>query len=194
MYDNKLYVGHMNFSTTEDSLKTLFSQYGQVKYVKVIEGKGFGFVQSKPACAFSPIAVTPSELGEAWQNSKVLLPLQVHYNDKLFGRPNAGHDVTFGIGQLISHVAKTRDLVAGSIVGTGTVSNRQNGQYGSSIENGGVGYCCLAELRMYEILEQGKPQTPFMKFGDSIKIEMFDRDGMTIFGSISQRIKRISEV
>ena len=152
--------------------------------------KGFGFFQSKPATAFSPVAVTPDELGEAWRDAKVHLPLAVHLNGQPFGRPNAGVDMTFDFGQLVAHVAKTRELEAGSIVGSGTVSNKQGGLHGSSIENGGVGYCCLAEVRMYETIEGGAPKTSFLKFGDRVRIEMADAEGRTIFGAIEQTVAR----
>jgi fumarylacetoacetate (FAA) hydrolase len=148
--------------------------------------KGFGFFQSKPASAFSPVAVTPDELGDAWRDSKLRLPLQVTLNGEPFGRPNAGDDMTFSFAQLIAHAARTRELVAGSIIGSGTVSNKQGGLHGSSIANGGVGYCCLAELRMYETIEQGAPQTPFLRFGDTVRIEMTGADGASIFGAIDQ--------
>jgi fumarylacetoacetate (FAA) hydrolase len=150
--------------------------------------KGFGFFQSKPASAFSPVAVTPDELGDAWRDSKLCLPLQVTLNDQPFGRPNAGDDMTFSFAQLIAHAAKTRELGAGSIIGSGTVSNKQGSLHGSSIANGGVGYCCLAELRMYETIEQGAPSTPFLRFGDTVRIEMFDVDGASIFGAIDQEV------
>ena len=150
--------------------------------------KGFGFFQSKPASAFSPVAVTPDELGEAWKDAKVHLPLVVHLNEQLFGKPNAGADMTFDFGQLVAHVAKTRTLCAGSIVGSGTVSNKQGDLWGSSIANGGVGYCCLAEVRTYETIEQGKPATPFMKHGDRVRIEMFDGQGQSIFGQIENEV------
>ena len=150
--------------------------------------KGFGFFQSKPASAFSPVAVTPDELGDAWRNSKLCLPLRVTLNDQPFGRPNAGDDMTFSFAQLIAHAAKTRELGAGSIIGSGTVSNKQGSLHGSSIANGGVGYCCLAELRMYETIEQGAPSTPFLRFGDTVRIEMFDADGASIFGAIDQEV------
>lgn len=150
--------------------------------------KGFGFFQSKPASAFSPVAVTPDELGEAWKDAKVHLPLVVHLNDQLFGKPNAGVDMTFDFGQLIAHVAKTRTLCAGSIIGSGTVSNKQGNLWGSSIANGGVGYCCLAEVRTYETIEQGKPATPFMRDGDTVRIEMFNAAGENIFGTIENRV------
>jgi len=152
--------------------------------------KGFGFFQSKPASAFSPVAVTPDELGDAWRDAKVHLPLLVDINDKPFGRPNAGVDMTFSFAQIMAHAAKTREMEAGSIIGSGTVSNKQGGLHGSSIENGGVGYCCLAELRMYETIETGKAQTPFLKFGDRVKIEMRDAGGASIFGVIEQAVQR----
>jgi fumarylacetoacetate (FAA) hydrolase len=155
--------------------------------------KGFGFFQSKPASAFSPVCVTPDELGDAWQDAKVCLPIAVQINQRPFGRPNAGEDMTFNFGQLVAHAAKTRELAAGTIIGSGTVSNKQGDLHGSSIENGGVGYCCLAEVRMYETIEQGAPKTSFLKFGDSVRIEMFDRDGASIFGAINQQVTRYQE-
>ncbi len=150
--------------------------------------KGFGFFQSKPASAFSPVAVTPDELGAAWRDGKVHLPLHVTLNGKPFGCPNAGVDMTFSLPQLVAHVAKTREVGAGSIVGSGTVSNKQGGLFGSSIENGGVGYCCLAEVRMYETIEQGKPATPFMRAGDRVRIEMRDAEGRDLFGVIENTV------
>ena len=150
--------------------------------------KGFGFFQSKAASAFSPVAVTPDELGEAWRDSKLCLPLYVTLNELPFGKPNAGEDMTFNFAQLIAHAAKTRELAAGTIIGSGTVSNKQGGLHGSSIEHGGVGYCCLAELRMYETIEKGAPTTPFMQFGDNVRIEMLDADGASIFGAIDQEV------
>lgn len=150
--------------------------------------KGFGFFQSKPASAFSPVAITPDELGDAWQDTKVHRPLTVHLNGKLFGNPDAGTDMTFNFAQLVAHVTKSREVEAGSIIGSGTVSNKQGNLHGSSIENGGVGYCCLAEVRMYETIETGAPQTPFLKYGDTVKIEMLDAQGQSIFGAIEQRV------
>jgi fumarylacetoacetate (FAA) hydrolase len=144
--------------------------------------KGFGFYQSKPATAFSPVAVTPDELGEAWDGGKVHLPLVVHLNGKLLGRPDAGVDMTFDFGQLIAHVTRTRRLGAGAIVGSGTISN-----YDRSL-----GSCCLAEVRMLETVAHGKPSTPFMSFGDRVRIEMFDSRGKSIFGAIDQRVVRSS--
>ena len=153
--------------------------------------KGFGFFQSKPASAFSPVAVTPDELGAAWRDGKLHLPLTVTLNGDLFGRPNAGVDMTFDFGRLIAHVAKTRELAAGSIIGSGTVSNKQGGLWGSSVNNGGVGYCCLAEVRMYETIEAGKPVTPFMKAGDVVRIEMFDSADSSIFGAIENTVRAL---
>jgi fumarylacetoacetate (FAA) hydrolase len=150
--------------------------------------KGFGFFQSKPASAFSPVAVTPDELGQAWRDSKLCLPLQVTLNGDPFGRPNAGDDMTFSFAQLVAHAARTRELAAGSIIGSGTVSNKQGDLHGSSIANGGVGYCCLAELRMYETIEQGAPHTSFLRFGDTVRIEMLDAAGASIFGAIDQEV------
>ena len=142
--------------------------------------KGFGFYQSKPATAFSPVAATPDELGEAWSDARLHLPLVVEVNGGPFGRPDAGVDMTFDFGQLIAHAAKTRRLGAGSIVGSGTVSNRDRA----------AGSTCLAERRMLETLDQGRPMTPFLSFGDRVRIEMFDRDGRSIFGAIDQRVVR----
>ena len=144
--------------------------------------KGFGFYQSKPATAFSPVAVTPDELGEAWRDGRVHLPLVVHLNGGPFGHPNAGVDMTFDFGQLIAHAAKTRRLGAGTIVGSGTVSNRDRSS----------GSTCLAERRMLETLERGKPMTSFLSFGDRVRIEMFDAAGRSIFGAIDQRVARFT--
>ncbi|WP_018691014.1 fumarylacetoacetate hydrolase family protein [Algicola sagamiensis] len=154
--------------------------------------KGFGFFQSKPASAFSPVAVTPDELGDAWQNAKVKLPLISHYNKELFGNPNAGEDMTFDFGELIAHAARSRNLGSGAIIGSGTVSNKQGAEHGTSIQEGGVGYSCLAEVRMIETIRDGKPSTPFMKFGDTIKIEMKDTQGDSIFGAIEQTVVKYS--
>ena len=154
--------------------------------------KGFGFLQSKPASAFSPVAVTPDELGSAWKDSRVHLPLDVALNGVSFGKPNAGVDMSFNFAQLVAHVARTRELEAGSIIGSGTVSNKQGSLFGSSVDNGGVGYCCIAELRMYETIEQGKPTTPFMRFGDRVRIEMKDGNGASIFGAIDELVERYS--
>jgi fumarylacetoacetate (FAA) hydrolase len=152
--------------------------------------KGFGFFQSKAASAFSPVCVTPDELGDAWRDSKLHLPIQVQINERPFGKPNAGEDMTFNFAQLVAHAARTRELASGTIIGSGTVSNKQGDLHGSSIENGGVGYCCLAEVRMYETIEQGAPKTSFLHFGDSVRIEMFDKDGASIFGAINQQVAK----
>jgi fumarylacetoacetate (FAA) hydrolase len=151
--------------------------------------KGFGFFQSKPASAFSPVAVTPDELGDAWRDGMVHLPLVSHLNGQLFGRPNAGVDMTFDFPTLIAHVAKTRSLVAGSIVGSGTVSNREAGGPGRPAAAGGVGYSCIAEQRTVETLLAGKPSTPFLRFGDRVRIEMHDAAGRSIFGAIDQTVR-----
>ena len=153
--------------------------------------KGFGFFQSKPSSAFSPLAVTPDELGENWREHKVHLPLVSHYNQTLFGKPNAGQDMTFDFSQLVAHAAKTRNLGSGTIIGSGTVSNKQGTGWGSSIADGGVGYSCIAELRMIETIRDGQASTPFMAFGDSIKIEMLDEHGLSIFGAIEQQVRKL---
>lgn len=155
--------------------------------------KGFGFFQSKPASSFSPVAVTPDELGDAWNDSKVHLPLRSTYNGQLFGTPEAGEDMTFNFAQLISHAAKSRNLGAGTIIGSGTVSNKQGTEHGSAIKDGGVGYSCLAEVRMIETIRDGKPATSFMQFGDTIKMEMQDASGHSIFGTIEQQIKPLKK-
>ncbi len=154
-------------------------------------GKGFGFFQSKPSSAFSPVAVTPDELGGAWQYGKLHLPLLVTYNEEPFGKASAGVDMTFDFGQLIAHAAKSRPLAAGSIIGSGTVSNRDaGGGPGRPVSEGGLGYSCIAEIRMVETIEQGKPTTPFMGFGDTVEIKMEDANGKSIFGSIHQKVEQ----
>ncbi len=152
--------------------------------------KGFGFFQSKPSSAFSPVAVTPDELGDAWKDGKVCLPLCVDYNGKPFGRADAGVDMTFDFGQLVAHAAKTRPLSAGAIIGSGTVSNKLDGGPGKPVSEGGAGYSCIAEIRMIETINDGKPSTPFMKFGDTVRIEMRDADGHSIFGAIEQKVTK----
>lgn len=151
-------------------------------------GKGFGFFQSKPSSAFSPVAVTPDELGDAWSEGRVHRPLLVHYNGESFGKANAGEDMTFDFPQLVAHAAKTRPLAAGAIIGSGTISNKQNTEHGSAIQDGGVGYSCIAEVRMIETINNGKPSTPFMKFGDQIRIEIKNDEGDSVFGAIDQKI------
>lgn len=148
--------------------------------------KGFGFFQSKPASSFSPVALTPDELGPAWRDARVHLPLQVQINGQAFGRPDCGQDMVFDFGQLIAHAAKTRRLAAGSIIGSGTVSNKQGSLHGSKVSHGGVGYACIAEVRMYETLDAGAPQTPFLQHGDRVRIEMCDAGGQSLFGAIDQ--------
>lgn len=151
--------------------------------------KGFGFVQSKPASAFSPVAVTPDELGDAWQDSLVHLPLRVDYNGEPFGRPNAAEDATFSLAALVAHAAKTRDLCAGTIVGSGTVSNQgADGGPGKPVSEGGLGYSCIAEIRMIETIRDGEPKTRFMEAGDTVRIEMLDAGGKSIFGAIEQAV------
>ena len=142
--------------------------------------KGFGFLQSKPRSALSPVFVTPDELGDAWRGSKLHLPLVTHVNGEWFGAPEAGVDMQFDFSQLVAHAAKTRPLSAGTIVGSGTIAN----------EDTSKGASCFAEKRTVEALEHGKPQTPFMSFGDTVRIEMLDAAGDSIFGAIEQRIER----
>lgn len=144
--------------------------------------KGFGFFQSKPASAFSPVAVTPDELGAAWRDRKVHLPLTVHWNGRKVGAPDCGTDMVFDFGQLIAHIAKTRNVRAGSIVGSGTISNVDRSK----------GYCCIAEQRMLEIIDSGAPVTPFMRFGDTVRIEMFDAQGASVFGAIEQTVEALA--
>ena len=141
-------------------------------------GKGFGFYQAKPSSAFSPVAVSPDSLAEAWDGAKLHLPLRAILNGTLVGQPNAGIDMTFDFGQLIAHAAKTRPLCAGTIIGSGTVSNldRSNGS------------CCLAEVRMLEIIASGSPSTEFMRFGDRIQIDMIGTNGQSLFGEINQQV------
>jgi fumarylacetoacetate (FAA) hydrolase len=151
--------------------------------------KGFGFFHSKPSSALSPAAVTPDELGDAWDGGRLHLPLLSAVNGKPFGKPNAGVDMTFDFPILIAHAAKTRPLGAGTIVGSGTVSNKGvDGGPGRSIEEGGVGYSCITELRMVETILGGSPKTPLLRFGDRVRIEMKDRSGHSIFGAIEQEV------
>ena len=141
--------------------------------------KSFGFYQSKPSSSFSPVAVTPDDLGEAWSDGKLHLPLRVTLNEELIGEPNAGIDMTFNFPRLIGHVAKSRALCAGTIIGSGTVSNVDRSS----------GSCCLAEVRMLEIIAGGKPKTEFMKYGDCVSIEMLDSKGQSVFGEIKQQVQ-----
>jgi fumarylacetoacetate (FAA) hydrolase len=142
--------------------------------------KGFGFLQSKPRSALSPVFVTPDELGDAWRGNKLHLPLVTHVNGQWFGAPEAGVDMQFDFAQLVAHAARTRPLTAGTIVGSGTIANQDTSK----------GASCFAEKRTVEALEQGEPKTPFMKFGDSVRIEMLDGQGRSIFGAIEQTIER----
>jgi fumarylacetoacetate (FAA) hydrolase len=142
--------------------------------------KGFGFFQSKPASSFSPVAITPDELGAAWAGGKAHLPLRTFLNGKLFGQPNCGVDMNFSFPQLLAHCARTRNLCAGTILGSGTISNRDRS----------VGSSCLAEVRTLETIEQGKPSTPFMRFGDRVRIEMLDASGSSLFGAIDQVVEK----
>ena len=141
--------------------------------------KSFGFYQSKPSSSFSPVAVTPDDLGEAWSDGKLHLPLRVTLNEELIGEPNAGIDMTFNFPRLIAHVAKSRALCSGTIIGSGTVSNVDRSS----------GSCCLAEVRMLEIIAGGKPKTEFMKYGDCVSIEMLDSKGQSVFGEIKQQVQ-----
>lgn len=151
--------------------------------------KGFGFVQSKPAGSFSPVAVTPDELGEHWRDGKLHGILKVDLNGMPFGRADAGEDMTFDFPTLIAHAARTRALGAGTIVGSGTVSNRDaEGGPGKTVADGGRGYSCLAELRVVETIRDGSPATPFMDDGDVVRIEMEGPDGRSMFGAIEQRV------
>ncbi len=152
-------------------------------------GKGFGFLQSKPASALSPVFVTPDALGERWKHGKLHGPLKVDLNGQPFGRADAGTDMTFDFGTLIAHLAKTRNLGAGTIVGSGTVSNRDaDGGPGKPIEQGGLGYSCIAEVRTVETILEGKPVTGFLKAGDTVRIWMDDEHGHPIFGTIEQTV------
>jgi fumarylacetoacetate (FAA) hydrolase len=142
--------------------------------------KGFGFFHSKPSSAFAPVAVTPDELGLDWQDAKVHRPLRTELNGELFGEPDAGTDMQFSLADLVAHAAKTRRLGAGTIVGSGTVSNRDASR----------GFTCIAEIRMIETIEKGAPVTPFLKFGDRVRLEMRGRDGRSIFGAIDQIVQK----
>lgn len=153
--------------------------------------KGFGFVQSKPASHFSPAFVTPASLGEAWNSGKLSRTLAVDLNGQPFGRVEAGEECTFDFGVLIAHLAKTRSLGAGTIIGSGTVSNRDpDGSPGRPVSQGGKGYACIAEQRMVETITTGQPSTPFLKWGDTVRIEVRDAKGKSIFGAIDQTVTR----
>lgn len=151
--------------------------------------KGFGFFQSKPPCAFSPVAVTPESLGDLWKDGLMHRPLHIDYNGQPFGRVHADQDATFTLARLVAHAAKTRPLVAGTIVGSGTVSNKgEDGGPGKPVSEGGRGYACIAEIRMIEKIASGEFKTPFMKAGDTVRIDMVDEDGHSIFGAIEQEV------
>lgn len=151
--------------------------------------KGFGFFQSKPASAFSPVAVTPDELGDAWRDGLIHLPLMVDYNGQPFGRADVGKDATFTLADLVAHAAKTRSLCAGTIIGSGTISNKgEDGGPGKPVAEGGKGYSCIAEIRMIETIADGAAKTRFMAPGDTVKVEMRDAEGHSIFGSIEQEV------
>jgi fumarylacetoacetate (FAA) hydrolase len=153
--------------------------------------KGFGFLQGKPSSAFTPVAVTPDELGAAWDGAKVALPLLSFINGKPFGKPLCSADMTFDFPALIMHATKTRALSAGTILGAGTVSNKDaDGGPGRPISEGGLGYSCIAELRTVETIREGAPKTPFLKFGDRLRVEMLDAQGRSIFGAIDQEVAR----
>ncbi|MDR3417684.1 MAG: fumarylacetoacetate hydrolase family protein [Nevskia sp.] len=153
--------------------------------------KGFGFFQSKPSSALSPCAVTPDELGPAWDGGRLHRPLQSWVNGDKLGEPDAGTDMNFDFGALIAHAARTRPLCAGTIVGGGTVSNRgADGGPGKPVAQGGAGYSCLAEVRTVEVLLQGRACTPFLRYGDRVRIEMLDASGQSIFGAIDQIVER----
>jgi len=154
--------------------------------------KGFGFFQSKPPSAFSPVAVTPDELGEAWRGNLVHLPLHVDYNGQPFGRAEAAEDATFSLARLVSHAAKTRPLSAGTVIGSGTVSNKDaDGGAGKPVSEGGRGYSCIAEIRMIEKIATGEFKTPFMSPGDVVRMEMLDKSGHSIFGAIEQTVEQV---
>ncbi|NDF75033.1 MAG: 2-keto-4-pentenoate hydratase, partial [Betaproteobacteria bacterium] len=140
--------------------------------------KGFGFYQSKPATAFAPLAVTPDELGAAWDGERMHLPVRSYRNETLVGQPQAGEDMVFGFPQLIEHAAKTRRLRAGSIIGSGTVSNRDRSR----------GYSCIAEIRALEIMDQGLPNTAYLHFGERIRIEVLDARSENVFGTLDQQV------
>jgi fumarylacetoacetate (FAA) hydrolase len=153
--------------------------------------KELGFVHSKPSSALAPVAVTPDELGSAWDGGRLHLPMLSFLNDTQIGKPDAGVDMAFDFPTLIMHAAHTRRLSAGTLIGSGTISNRgSDGKSGRPISQGGLGYSCLAEVRAVETILEGKPSTPFMRFGDVVRIEMNDKSGRSVFGSIEQKVVR----
>ena len=183
--------------TREEALKhiRLIGLVNDVSLRNLIPGelaKGFGFVQSKPASALSPVFVTPDALGDRWKDGKLHGELTVTLNNQPFGKADAGVDMTFDFGTLIAHLAKTRTLVAGSIIGSGTVSNRDaDGGPGKPVSDGGLGYSCIAEVRTVETILRGKAETPFLKHGDTVRIEMLDEKHHSIFGTIEQVVEAV---
>lgn len=179
-------VGDLAMASTPEQaakavrLVTLINDLSFRRLIPAELAKGFGFVNGKGANALSPVAVTPDELGDAWKDGRIHLPLVSHVNGVELGHPNAGTDASFGLFELIAHAAKTRELAAGTLVGTGTISNHDKT----------VGYACLMEARLVEQVEKGQASTPFLKFGDKVKIEMLDRKGASIFGAIEQQVER----
>ena len=152
--------------------------------------KGFGFFQSKPPSSFSPVAVTPDELGDKWRDCRLHRPLLIDVNGQPFGRAEAGEDATFSLADLVAHAAKTRPLSAGTVIGSGTVSNRDaGGGPGRPVSQGGLGYSCIAEVRMVETIRDGAPVTPFLRAGDTVAIDMKDDAGHSIFGKIEQVVQ-----
>jgi fumarylacetoacetate (FAA) hydrolase len=181
-------------ATREEALRAirLVCLVNDVSLRNLIPGelaKGFGFVQSKPHSALSPVAVTPGALGDRWRDGKLHGPLQVSINGALFGKADAGEDMTFDFGTLVAHAARTRDLAAGTVIGSGTVSNRdKDGGPGKPVADGGLGYSCIAEIRTVETILRGKPETEFLHGGDTVRIEMLDDRHHTIFGAIEQTV------
>jgi fumarylacetoacetate (FAA) hydrolase len=167
-------------ATEHIKLLVLINDVSLRHLIPVELAKGFGFIQGKPASAFSPVAVTPDEMGDSWSENKVHLPLRVYWNEQLFGQANAGVDMQFDFAQLISHAAKTRRLSAGTIVGSGTVSNYDED----------VGCSCIVEKRVLEIIAKGSASTEFMHYGDKVRIEMLDQQGQTVFGAIEQVVQQ----
>jgi fumarylacetoacetate (FAA) hydrolase len=161
-------------------LVTLVNDVSFRRLIPAELAKGFGFVNGKGANALAPVAVTPDELGESWKDGRVHRRLVCHVNARRLGHPQAGVDATFGLFDLVAHAAKTRELAAGTLIGTGTISN----------QDAGAGYACLMEARLVEQVELGEAKTPFLRFGDTVKIEMLDAQGQSIFGAIEQRVER----
>jgi fumarylacetoacetate (FAA) hydrolase len=161
-------------------LLTLVNDVSFRRLIPAELAKGFGFVNGKGANALAPVAVTPDELGDAWKNGRVHLDLHCRVNGQLLGRPNAGRDATFGLFELIAHAAKTRELAAGTMIGTGTISN----------QDPAAGYACLMEKRLVEQVESGEAKTPFLRFGDRVQIQMSDANDQLVFGTIDQVVER----